>query len=322
MLLGSLKRVFFGANIEQACTDYKTIKRTAMECEAQGFDFIWLSDHLYDVGRPQNPYLECWTLLSALAEATSKIRLCTIVMNNLFRHPPLLAKMAATLDEVSGGRLDLGVGAGWYEEECAAYGIPFPKTSDRIGMLDEALTVIKRLWVDERVSYEGRFYRVRDAYLYPKPIQKPHPPIWIGIMKGRRRMLELVGKHADAWTVSSLYLPSESEYAEMCRRVEEYKKKFGRGGEEIKRGLGIGCVVAKDRSSLSEKVRRFKPGSIAIGSYVATQKRVEGTPEECVERLRFFSDLGLTYFVMNFPDVDTLEPIRLFGERVIPEFRR
>lgn len=317
-----MKDVFFGANIEQACTDYKTIKKTVMECEAQGFDFVWLSDHLYDVGKPQNPYLECWTVLSALAEATSKIRLCTIVVNNLFRHPSLLAKMAAALDDVSDGRLDLGVGAGWYEEECSAYGIPFPKTSDRIDMLDEALTVIKRLWTENRVSFEGRFYRLKDAYFYPQPKQKPHPPIWIGLMKGRRRMLEIVAKHADAWTVSSLYLPAEKEYADMCSRVEEYKKKFNRSGVKIKRGLGIGCIVAKDRPSLAEKVQRFKPGSVSIGSYVAKQRRIEGTPEECVERLRAFVDLGLTYFVMNFPDVDTLEPIRLFGEKVIPEFRR
>lgn len=316
-----MKNVFFGANIEQACTDYKTIKRTVMECEAQGFDFVWISDHLYDVGKPQNPYLECWTVISALAEATSKIRLCTIVVNNLFRHPSLLAKMAATLDDVSDGRLNLGVGAGWYEEECSAYGIPFPKTSDRIDMLDESLTIIKRLWTEDKVSFEGRFYRLKDAYFYPKPKQKPHPPIWIGLMKGRRRMLEIVAKHADVWTVSSLYLPPENEYAEMCSRVEEHKKKFDRSGVEIKRGLGIGCVVAKDRSSLAEKVQRFKPGSVSIGSYVARQRRIEGTPEECVERLRAFVELGLTYFVMNFPDVDTLEPIRLFGEKVIPEFR-
>lgn len=260
--------------------------------------------------------------MSALAEVTSKVRLCTIVMNNLFRHPALLAKMAATLDDVSGGRVDLGVGAGWYEEECAAYGIPFSKTSDRIDMLDEALTVIKRLWAEETVSFNGRFYRLKGAYFYPKPTQRPHPPIWVGVMKGRRRVLEIVAKHADVWTVSSLYLPSETEYAEMCGRVEEYKKRFNRGGEEIKRGLGIGCVVAKDRSRLAEKLQRFKPGSISIGSYVAKQRRVEGTPEECVERLRAFVDKGLTYFVMNFPDVDTLEPIRLFGEMVIPEFSR
>ncbi len=315
-----MKKVFFGANIEQACTDYKTIKKTVVECEAQGFDFVWLSDHLYDVGNPQNPYLECWSVLSALAEATSKIRLCTIVVNNLLRHPSLLAKMASTVDDISGGRLDLGVGAGWYEEECVAHGIPFPKASTRIDMLDEALTVIKKLWTEDRTSLEGRFYRLKDAYSYPKPKQRPTPPIWIGVMKGRRRMLELVAKHADVWTVSSLYLPSKDEYAEICGRVEEYKRRFNRN-VEIKRGLGIGCIVAKDRSNLAEKVLRFKPRSVAIGDYVAKQRRVEGTPEECVEQLRVFLDLGLTYFVMNFPDVDTLEPIKLFGEKVLPEFR-
>ncbi|MEM1994467.1 MAG: LLM class flavin-dependent oxidoreductase [Nitrososphaerales archaeon] len=317
-----LRRVFFGANIEQACTDYKTIKRTVLECERQEFDFVWLSDHLYDVGKPQNPYLECWSVLSALAEATSKIRLCTIVVNNLFRHPSLVAKMASTLDDISDGRLDLGIGAGWYEEECIAHGIPFPKTTDRIAMLDESLTIIKKLWTEDKVTFEGRFYKLRDAYSYPKPKQKPTPPIWIGIMKGRSKMLELAAKHADVWTISSLYLPAEDEYAKMCGRVEEYRRRFNRSGGEIKRGLGIGCVVAKDKASLAEKVKKFKPGSISIGEYVAKQRRVEGTPEECVEQLRALSDLGLTYFVMNFPDVDTLEPIRLFGEKVIPEFRR
>ena len=137
-----MRKILFGANIPQTAPDYNTMKRVALECENCGFDFVWISDHMQDLASPK-PYFECWTTISALAAETNRIRLTTVLMNNLFRHPSLLAKMSATLDIISKGRLNLGIGAGWYSEECESYGIPFPKPLERIQQLDEAIEILR-----------------------------------------------------------------------------------------------------------------------------------------------------------------------------------
>jgi alkanesulfonate monooxygenase SsuD/methylene tetrahydromethanopterin reductase-like flavin-dependent oxidoreductase (luciferase family) len=145
-----MRKILFGANVPQIGSDYEAMKRTVLECERYGFDFVWIADHLQDVS-PSKPYFEGWTTLSVLAAETDRIRLCTVLMNNLFRHPSLVAKMSATLDVISGGRLNFGIGAGWYSEECASYGIPFPRPLERIQRLEEAIEIIKGLWTRDDV---------------------------------------------------------------------------------------------------------------------------------------------------------------------------
>jgi len=294
-------------------------QKIVQECERYGFDFVWIADHLQDFS-PSKPYLECWTTISALAEATQRIRLCTIVLNNLFRHPSLLAKMVATHDNVSGGRLDLGIGAGWYENECISNGIPFPKASVRIQQLEEAIEVMKKLWTADNVSFSGKYYTLKNASSNPKPVQIPHPPIWIGIMKGRSRMLKVIAKHADVWTISSIYLPEPEEYQRIRRALDDCCREFGRDPGHVHSAVGIGCVVAEDENRMREKARKFPPASISVRDYTAQQMRLEGTPDRCVEKLRTYAETGVTRFVMNFPDITATEPIRLFGEKVIPAF--
>ena len=291
-----------------------------MECERHGFDFVWIADHLQDVS-PSRPYFEGWTTLSALAAETSRIRLCTVLMNNLFRHPSLLAKMSATLDVISGGRLNFGIGAGWYSEECASYGIPFPRPLERIQRLEEASEIIKGLWTRDDVSFAGKYYTLKNASLNPKPIQKPHPPIWTGIMHGRRRMLKVIAKHADAWTISSLYLPTPEEHQEMKEALDDCCREVGRDPNQIQQALGIGCVIAEDENRVREKAEKFKPMSINVKDYSAKQTRLEGTPQQLIEQLRGYTNVGVTCFVMNFPDITTIEPVRLFSEKVMPAFK-
>ena len=315
-----MRRTLFGANVPQIGVDYETSKRIVQECERYGFDFVWITDHLQDF-LPSKPYLECWTTISALAEATQRIRLCTVVLNNLFRHPSLLARMAATLDSISDGRLDLGIGAGWYEEECISNGIPFPEASIRIEQLEEAIEVMEKLWKVDNVSFSGRYYTLRNASSNPKPIQSPHPPIWIGIMKGRRRMLKVIAKHADVWTISSIYLPEPSEYRQIRTTLENYCRELSRDFDRIRSGVGIGCVLAEDENKVREKVRKFPPTSLSVKNYTAQQMRLEGTPDQCIEKLRTYTEVGVSHFLMNFPDITTTEPIRVFGEKVMPALR-
>jgi alkanesulfonate monooxygenase SsuD/methylene tetrahydromethanopterin reductase-like flavin-dependent oxidoreductase (luciferase family) len=315
-----MRKILFGANIPQMGSDYDSMKRTVLECEKHGFDFVWIADHLQGMS-PSKPYFEGWTTLSALAAETRHIRLCTVLMNNLFRHPSLLAKMSATLDVISAGRLNFGIGAGWYSEECVSYGIPFPKSIERIQRLEEAIEIIRELWTGDEVSFAGKYYTLKNAILNPKPIQKPHPPIWTGIMYGRRRMLRVIAKHADAWTISSLYLPTPKEHQQMKEALDDCCRAVGRDPNQIQQALGIGCVIAEDENRVREKVEKFKPMSISVKDYSAKQMRLEGTPQQLIEQLRTYTDVGVTCFVMNFPDITTIEPVRLFSEKVIPAFK-
>jgi len=187
-------KIKFGVQALQGMPDYSTLKSVVQECDRLGFDSVWVYDHLQFT---YGPTLECWTVLSALAEVTREIRIGPLVTCNMFRYPSLLAKMAATVDMISKGRLNFGIGAGWHETEALAYGIPFPKGSIRVEMLDEALSIIKKLWTEEEASFKGKHYSVNKAVCLPKPIQKPHPPILIG--GGGNKMLRLIAKHADAW---------------------------------------------------------------------------------------------------------------------------
>lgn len=317
----TLERVLFGVNVPQVGTDYEIMKRVVLACEEYGFDFVWISDHLQDFFSSA-PYFECWTTLSALATLTKRIRLCTVLVNNLFRHPALVAKMGATLDVISGGRLELGIGAGWYEEECIANGIQFPRPPERIQRLEEAIQVIEKLWTENNVSFAGKYYTLKNATLNPKPMQTPHPPIWTGIMYGGRRMLKVIAKYADVWTISGLYLPQPGEYEKLRRALEANCREIGRNPDSLQAGLGVGCIIAEDEAKAREKIQKFPPSSLSVKNYTSQQKRIEGTPDQCIEQLRRYTEAGVTRFLMNFPDITTIKPVKLFAEEVIPAFRK
>ncbi|MBM4435084.1 MAG: LLM class flavin-dependent oxidoreductase, partial [Chloroflexi bacterium] len=167
--------------------------------EEVGFDHLWPFDHLLALHAPPTTAIfDGWTLLGAIAVATKRIRMGLNVSGNLYRHPAVLAKMSATVDHLSDGRLEVGVGASWNEEEFAMFGLPFPDKRGRLDMLDESVRVVKLLWTKERASFAGRHYRVTDAISEPKPLQKPHPPLWIG-GKGPKRTLRIAAEYADVW---------------------------------------------------------------------------------------------------------------------------
>ena len=169
--------------------------RTADEA---GFDHIWGFDHLIALGSdPAAPIFDGWTALGAMALVTKRARIGLNVTGNLYRHPGLLAKVAVTVDHLSNGRLEFGIGTGWNEPEFNQFALPFPSAGDRVTMLDESLKAMKLLWSEPRSTYKGRFYELKDAIAEPKPVQRPHPPIWIG-SKGER-MLRLTARHADVW---------------------------------------------------------------------------------------------------------------------------
>lgn len=189
----------FGLDIAQQRMPFQEVVARARFADDAGFDGVWGFDHFQPMyGEGPGECFEGHTTLAALSGHTSRVRLGLLVAGVTYRHPSVLAAEALTIDHASGGRLELSLGAAWFEPEHRALGIPFPPTGTRIELLDEALTVVRGLLTTDGFTFEGRHWQVRDATLYPRPVQAPHPPIWIGA-SGERKMLPLVARHADVW---------------------------------------------------------------------------------------------------------------------------
>lgn len=190
-------KVSLEVNQQQLC--WREILQRTQTAEELGFDGAWMFDHFRPISGDQHgPCLESWTLLAALAASTSRIRLGTLVTGMTYRHPSVLASEAITVDHVSSGRVELGVGAAWFEGEHRQLGLPFPTTKERAERLEEGLELMRLLMTSDDVTYEGTHYQLKSATYHPRPVQKPHPPIWIGAA-GERVMLPIVARQADVW---------------------------------------------------------------------------------------------------------------------------
>ena len=291
---------------------YDHLKTTVLECERLGYDAVWLDDHLmYN----NWPILEPWTTLSALSALTSKIRLGTMVTCNAHRNPALLAKTAATLDVLSNGRLEFGIGAGCQEAEHMAYGFGFPKPNVRIEQLGEALEVITRLWTQKKATYQGKHYALKDAVCEPKPLQKPHPSITVG--GSGERLLKVTAKYADRFDWA--FLPVDT-YRRKLEVLEKQCKAVGRDFRAIERSCWPGgeVLIAKDPKELGELISRHKPEGTPLKEY--REGTLAGTPDECRQRLQVYVDLDVTYFMLYFAGLPNLDGLRLFAETVAKEF--
>ena len=203
-----------------------------------GFDHLWLFDHLVAIHADgPTPIYDGWTLLASAAEVTKRTHIGLNVTGNLYRHPGLLAKIAVTVDHLSGGRLEVGIGAGWNEPEFGQYGMPFPASAaERIDRLDEACQVLKALWTEPRASFAGRYYTLRDAIAEPKPVQRPHPPLWVG-GNGPKRTLRVAATRADVWSCDvwpTNAAAMESTYA-LSAVLDEHCAAIGRDPKSIRR---------------------------------------------------------------------------------------
>ncbi len=196
--------------------------------EELGFDTAWVVDHFMAADNEDAPYFEAWTLIAALGVQTERLRFGVLVSGNTYRNPGLLAKMAVTLDHATGGRVELGIGAGWWEREHRAYSFPFPSTADRIAMLEEAIQVIDRLQRERRVTFRGRFYQFEDAPFEPKPIQQPRIPLIVGAFKPR--MLRLAARYADIWNTRG----EPDEVGPLADFVRNAAREAGRPADAIR----------------------------------------------------------------------------------------
>jgi F420-dependent oxidoreductase-like protein len=297
--------------------EFEAVKHVALRCEALGFDSIWVYDHFITFPATAKACLESWTILSALATLTKKVGLGQLVTCNSYRYPSVLAKMGATLDVISNGRLNLGIGAGWYKLEYDAYGIPYPKDSVRIAQLREAVQIIKKMWTEDEPSFHGQYYTIEKTINSPKPVQKPHPPILIG-GEGRKLALKVVAELADRCNLGGSITPQR--YKELLEVLDEHCKSVGRKIDQIEKTLIVDyTVIAKNKTSLQEKIRKFKPKAVSKPQFI--EGNLVGTPEQITSRIEEFIDVGVTYIMMRFPDMMKNEPLRLFADEVIPAFR-
>jgi F420-dependent oxidoreductase-like protein len=225
--------------------------------EEAGFDHVWVFDHLASIGAvgPDHPVYEGWALQAAIAQATSRVRIGCMVTGNTYRNPALLAKLAVTVDHLSGGRLEFGIGAAWAEIEHEMYGIE--GLDHRVGRLRESLEVITSLWTNDRTMLDGRYYHFKGAIGNPKPIQKPHPPIWIGA--GGPQMMEVVVRYADVWNCAGASTPQEA--AEKGRMLDQACEEAGRDAATIRRSVQFGSVQqgwdGRDRGQLLDLVGQY-----------------------------------------------------------------
>jgi F420-dependent oxidoreductase-like protein len=228
--------VRIGLKLSQQDTDVAELRAIWQVADEAGFDHLWNFDHFAAImGDPERDVLEGWTLLGAMAEATRRVRIGCMVTGNTYRHPAVLAKMAVTVDHLSGGRLELGIGAAWAELEHQMLGIEFGTAGRRVEWLDEACQVMKLLFTEERSNFEGVRYTLRDAISNPKPMQRPYPPFWIG-GRGERKTLRVIAQHADVWNAPG---GEPDEVARLAGVLDAHCADVGRDPAEIRRSVQI-----------------------------------------------------------------------------------
>jgi F420-dependent oxidoreductase-like protein len=306
--------VEFGIVLRQEKIDFKPIRETAQLCDELGYHSLWFYDHLLGMGSIDSDIFEAWTLMSALSTITSRVKIGTLVLCNSFRHPPLLAKMVSTLDNISNGRVEFAIGAGWFEPEYRAYGYPFPDTVTRIEQLKEAVEIIKALWTEEKPTFKGKYYSIEEAYCNPKPVQKPHPPIIIG-GSGEKHLLRVVAELADEWNCPA---SSASEFDRKKRILKSHCDAIGRDIGDISISEQTVCVVAKSKAELEEKLPKAKKRYSFFGDIEKTG--IVGTPDECIKRIREKMDKGVSKLIMFFYDVLKPDYLRFFAKEVMSAF--
>lgn len=302
------QKIGFGLFSPQAGLSYKSLLERATNAEKLGYHSIWLVDHFWNRGVPDADVLECTTAMSALGAATTKLRIGSLVLCNSFRNPAMLAKVLATIDNISGGRVEIGLGAGWMDEEYKAYGYEFPSMGARLRQLEEGVQILKAMMTAKQSSFAGRYYTVADAYNNPQPVQKPHPPLTIG-GSGEKVMLKIVAKYADRWNCPAGYRSFEQKF----NALKDHCTAVGRDIKTINISEQLEVCIGKSEGEVQEKwkiAQRLPFWRTAI----------KGTPDQVVTQLKERVGRGIQFFTVIFGDLNSPQSIDLFAREVMPAF--
>jgi F420-dependent oxidoreductase-like protein len=293
----------------QAGATVKTLLDRAEMAERLGYHSFWLVDHFWTIGLPDVDLLEAMAMMSAIAARTERVRIGTLVLCNSFRNPALLAKSLTTIDHISNGRLEVGLGAGWMEQEYRANGYEFPSVGTRLRQLEEGLQILKAMFTENRATFKGRYYTVTDAPNNPKPVQKPHPPIMIG-GAGEKVMLRLVAKYADRWNCPAGY----RDFKKTLGVLHEHCHAVARDPKEITVSEQLMVCIGANKAEADQK------WEMAKGRKPFSFTAVKGTPDEVIKQLRERVAWGITMFTIMFADMAPPQTVELFAREVMPAF--
>ncbi|ORA27335.1 LLM class F420-dependent oxidoreductase [Mycobacterium aquaticum] len=303
---------------------WPVMRDLAAYADAGEWDSLWVYDHFHTVPVPTDEAThEAWTLMAAYAATTSRIKLGQMCTAMSYRNPAYLAKVAATVDVISGGRAQMGIGGGWYEHEWRAYGYGFPSAGVRLGRLDEGVQIMRDAWRDGRVSIDGKHYQVDGAIVAPKPLQEDGIPLWIA-GGGEKVTLRIAAKYAQYTNFTS----EPDGFAHKSQILAEHCKDVGTDYGAIVRSANFNAVVGTSESDVAERLARIRarqvpvagePAVDAMLANVASSDSATGTPEQVVDRLKRLRDLGCEYAIVYFPEAAyDRSGIELFEREVIP----
>lgn len=304
-----MARVEFGVMLPQIKRSWGDAKAAAQAVDGLGYHSVWFNDHLYGVPMPMIPIMEAWTALSAVGAVTDKVELGTLVTPIGFRNPAMLAKMVATLDNISNGRVIVGLGSGWFAQEFSGYGIDFPPVQDRLRQLGEGIQLMRRMWSEEQVGFAGRYFTTDEVYCAPKPVRQP--PILIG-GGGERVLLKLAAKHADIWNNLAVNLEQLAHKAGVLLR---HCEAVGRDPATLRISQQTMVVIGSDEAdaqSKQQKAQRIYGGHMGSG--------IAGTPQQCIDQIEALAAQGCSLIMIEFFGKDIAEPAQLFAETVMPAF--
>lgn len=312
-----MPKAHFGVMVPQIKRSWADARRAATAFEEMGYDSIWVNDHLYGPQSPEIPILEAWSEVAALAAATSRVEIGTLVTPAGMRNIAHLGKVIATVDNISEGRIIPGIGAGWMPREYTDFGVPFPNTKDRLGQMREAVDVLTGMWDpdQESLTYDGQYFRTENLVTLPKPVRKV--PLLIG-GGGEKVTLKLAAAKADIWNNAAGTHP---DLEHKIGVLNQHCDTVGRDPAEITVSQQVLVTLAPDEASLAPAIERAQK---IFGGHMgdpAGPIALSGHPELLIERVQKHLDLGCTMFMMEFFGRDTVEPAQIFAEKVMPHFR-
>ncbi|MBX3083662.1 MAG: TIGR03560 family F420-dependent LLM class oxidoreductase [Anaerolineae bacterium] len=313
-----MRSLKFGITTPPHYVSYGELLQVWQRADALGYDSAWLFDHFLPInGDPNGPCFEGWTMMTALAMQTQRIHVGCLVMAMGYRNPALLAKMGATADIVTGGRLELALGAGWFEQEARAYNIDFPATGTRLKQLEEGIQVIRSLWTNETSSFHGQHYQLENARCDPKPVQRPTPTIWVG-GQGEKVTLRIVAQHADGWDMDMAEI---GQYKRKLDILNEHCAKFGRDPKTVRKMIHFSAIIHHDerivRAQAEQRARAWNR-SVEELHHVS----LIGTPAQCAEHLQQFVELGTEHFVLSIAPPYDMTMLELYVGEVAAALKR
>ena len=284
---------------------WQTILDAANKIEELNYESLWVYDHFHTVPKPtQDPTYECWTLMSALSQTTNKLRLGQMCTCNSYRNPAYLTKVASNIDVMSGGRLEYAIGAGWYDQEYKAYGYDYPSAGVRLKMLEEALQIYIAMTTQDKASFEGDYYKIKDAINQPKPLQKPYPPLWV-CGGGEKVTLKLLAKYGDYgnWDVDV------EGFVHKSKILKTHCEEQNRNYSDIKKTLHTNVIIGNNEKDLDAKINKIVDVT-GIPKEMYIDRPLVGVKEKVFDTIEEFSSVECEYLIAYIPDIawgDTLE---------------